>query len=119
MPKRNGPATFEDAQRIADNRPATAEDLRAIGRKNGLEQAGLFAKYCIGPDPSKLMPVQEWRRIFETDMLPKNLAKMRAGGWSEEQIAVYLPSLHGELDAMLLSYAEYGLISRPAEDHKV
>ena len=52
--------------------------------------------------------------IFETDMLPKNLATMRAGGWSEEQIAVYLPALHGELDAMLLSYAEYGLLEKGA-----
>jgi hypothetical protein len=110
MPKRNGPATFEDAQRIADNRQATVEDLRAIGRKNGLEQAGLFAKYCIGPDPSKLMPAKEWRRIFDTDVLPKNLATMLAGGWTEDQIAIYLPALHGELDAMLLSYAEYGLL---------
>jgi hypothetical protein len=105
MPKSSGPATF-----VADNRPATAEDLRAIGRANGLEVAGLFAKHCIGPDRSKLMSVQQWRRIFETDMLPKNLAKMRAGGWSEEQIAIYLPALNAELDAMLLSYAEYGLL---------
>ena len=112
MTESNGVATFEDAQRMADNRAATNEDLREIGRKNGLETAGLFAKYCIGPVPSKLMPVQEWRRIFETDMLPKNLAKMRAGGWSEDQIAIYLPALHGELDAMLLSYAEYGLLEK-------
>ena len=102
--------SFEDFNKIEGNRPATNEDLREIGRKNGLETAGLFAKYCIGPDPSKLMPVQQWRRIFENEALPKNLAKMRAGGWSEEQIAVYLPALHGELDAMLLSYAEYGLL---------
>ncbi len=114
----NGPAAFEDAQRIADNRPATNEDLRAIGRANGLKQAGIFAKLCIGPDPSTLMDPKEWGRIFDTDVLPKNLATMRAGGWTEEQIAVYLPALHGELDAVLLSYAEYGLISRPAEDHR-
>ena len=112
MSESNSAATFELAQRIADNRQATAEDLRAIGRKNGLEQAGLFAKYCIGPDPSKLMDPKEWRRIFDDDVLPKNLATMRAGGWTEEQIAVYLPALHGELDAMLLQYAEYGLLKQ-------
>ena len=110
MSKSGGGATFEDAQRIADNRQATVEDLRAIGRKNGLEQAGLFAKYCIGPDPSKLMPVQEWRRIFDTDVLPKNLAKMCAAGVSEDELAVYLAALRGELDAMLLAYADHGLL---------
>jgi hypothetical protein len=104
--------SFEDFAAMEGNRHATPEDLREIGRKNGLETAGLFAKYCIGPDPSKLMPVQEWRRIFETDVLPKNLATMRAGGWSEEQIAVYLLALHGELDAVLLQYAEYGLLKQ-------
>ena len=108
----NSAATFEDVQRLAENRVATDDDIREIGRKNGLEQAGLFGKYCIGQDPSKLMPVQVWRRIFETDVLPKNLAKMRAGGWTEDQIAVYLPALHGELDAMLLQYAEYGLLAQ-------
>jgi hypothetical protein len=111
--------SFDEFFKAEGNRPATLEDFREIGRKNGLEVAGLFAKHCIGPDRSKLMPVQEWRRIFETDMLPKNLATMRAGGWTEEQIAVYLPALHGELDAMLLSYAEYGLISRPTEGHRI
>jgi len=58
------------------------------------------------------MDPNEWRRIFDTDVLPKNLAAMRAGGWTEDQIAIYLPALHGELDAMLLSYAEYGLIEK-------
>lgn len=110
MTENNGFATFEDAQRMADNRVATDEDIRQIGRENALKMSALFRKLCIGPDPSVLMDPKEWRRIFDADVLPKNLAKMRAGGWSEEQIAVYLPALHGKLDAMLLSYAEYGLI---------
>ena len=102
--------SFQEFQQASENRPATDDDIRGMGRKNGLELAGLFTKFCIGPDPSKLMPPQEFRRITEEETLPANLVKMRAGGWTEEQIAIYLPALHGELDAMLLGYAEYGLL---------
>ena len=110
MSKSSGPATFESAQRIAENRVATDDDIRQLGRENALKMSALFGELCIGPDPSKLMDPKEWRRIFDNEKLPATLAKMRAGGWSEEQIAVYLPALHGELDAMLLIYAEYGLL---------
>ena len=49
MSESNSAATFELAQRTADNRVATIEDLRAIGRANGLKQAGYSRNSVLVP----------------------------------------------------------------------
>jgi hypothetical protein len=91
-----------------EDRIATVDDFRALGKEVAIQCAYDFNERCIGP--AAVTTPAEWRRAHHQVLEETKIANLVALGCSPEEIAAYREGLDAELDAMLLLYAEYELI---------